>query len=81
MGTAPRYAETVTPDTEIVFTVTESPEGGFQASAVGHSIHTQAESLDELRAALQDAVRCHFEEVDRPSSIRLHVVRDEVIPA
>jgi predicted RNase H-like HicB family nuclease len=81
MGTAPRYAETVTPGTEIVFTVTESPEGGFEASAVGHSIHTQAESLDELRAALQDAVRCHFEEVDRPSSIRLHVVRDEVIPA
>lgn len=68
-------------EVEIVFTVSESPEGGFEASAVGHSIYTQAESFDELRTAVQDAVRCHFEEADRPTLIRLHVVRDEVIPA
>ncbi len=69
------------PDVEIVFSVSESPEGGYEAKALGHSIYTQAESFDELRVAVQDAVRCHFDEAERPSLIRLHVVRDEVIPA
>lgn len=64
---------------EIIFLVEESAEGGYEASAVGHSIFTQAESLDELRAMVQDAVRCHFDEDDRPSLIRLHLVKDEVI--
>ena len=75
------YPETAMADVEIVFSVSESSEGGYEAKALGHSIYTQAETLDELRAAVQDAVRCHFDEAERPSSIRLHVVRDEVIPA
>lgn len=29
----------------------------------------------------RDAVACHFGENDKPSMIRLHFVRDEVIPA
>jgi len=58
-----------------------TPEGGYEAKALGYSIHTQAETLDELRAPVQDAVRCHFDEAERPSLVRLHVVRDEVIPA
>ncbi len=68
-------------DVEIAFSVSESPEGGYEAKALGSSIYTQAETLDELRAAVQDAVRCHFDEAERPSLIRLHVVRDEVNPA
>lgn len=67
-------------DVEIVFSVSESPEGGFEAKALGHSIFTEADSLEELRSAVQDAVRCHFDDTERPSLIRLHVVRDEVIP-
>ena len=53
-------------DTEIIFAVEEAPEGGFVARALGHSIHTQAETLEELKAMVQDAVRCHFEDVARP---------------
>lgn len=68
-------------DSEIVFLVEESPEGGYQAKALGHSIYTQADTLDELRDMAQDAVRCHFDEGDRPPVIRLHIVKDEVIPA
>jgi hypothetical protein len=68
-------------DVEIVFSISESPEGGYEAKALGHSIYTQAETLDELRVALRDAVRCHFDAAERPSLIRLRVVRDEVIPA
>ncbi|MBI2818012.1 MAG: 2-oxoisovalerate dehydrogenase [Acidobacteria bacterium] len=68
-------------DREIIFMIEESPEGGYEARALGYAIFTQAETLDELKEMVQDAVRCHFEEQRRPSVIRLHWVRDEVIPA
>ena len=64
---------------EIVFEVTESPDGGYEARARDESIFTEAGSMDDLKAMVQDAVRCHFEEADRPKQIRLHLVRDEVI--
>ncbi len=66
---------------EIIFVVEEAPEGGLLARALGESIFTQAESLEELHAQVRDAVRCHFEEGAAPKLIRLHFVRDEVIPA
>ena len=66
---------------EVIFAVEESPEGGYQARALGYSIFTQADSLDDLRRAVREAVQCHFEEDSRPSVIRLHIVKDEVIPA
>ena len=68
-------------DSEIIFTVVESPEGGYEARALGQSIYTQGDTLKELKAMVQDAVRCHFDEGSRPRVIRLHLVRDEVIPA
>ena len=68
-------------DREIIFLVEESPEGGYEARALGHSIFTQAESLEELRNMLRDAVACHFDSENKPSLIRLHLVKDEVIPA
>ena len=68
-------------ETEIIFTVQESPEGGYETRALGFSIYTQADTLDELKAMVQDAVRCHFEPQSAPRLIRLHVVKDEVIPA
>jgi hypothetical protein len=49
-------------DTEIIFSVEESPEGGYEAKALGHPIFTQADTLDELRVMIRDAVRCHFDE-------------------
>jgi hypothetical protein len=67
-------------DTEIIFTVSESLEGGYEAKALGHAIFTQGDTIEELRAMVQDAVRCHFDDGDLPRLIRLHVVKDEVIP-
>jgi hypothetical protein len=58
---------------EIIFIVEEDPEGGLTARALGHSIFTEADSAEELQEQVRDAVRCHFEEEDRPSIIRLHV--------
>jgi predicted RNase H-like HicB family nuclease len=64
---------------EVLFEVIESPEGGYEARAVNHSIFTEGDTLDELRAMVREAVECHFEEAERPRLIRLHLVRDEVI--
>ena len=68
-------------DSEIIFVVEEAPEGGFDARALGHSIFTQAGTLEELRAMVRDAVSVHFAEEERPRMIRLHFVRDEVLSA
>jgi hypothetical protein len=64
---------------EIIFLIEESEEGGYKAKALGYSIYTQAEDLDGLKEAVRDAVRCHFEEEERPQIIRLHMVKDEVV--
>ena len=66
---------------EVIFAVEESPEGGYEARALGHSIFTEADSLEELREMVRDAVRCHFDTDSIPAVIRLHFVHDEVIPA
>jgi hypothetical protein len=68
-------------DSEIIFTVEEAPEGGYEARALGHAIFTQAESMDELREMVRDAVRCYFDSDAVPAVIRLHFVHDEVITA
>ncbi len=65
--------------TEIHFIVEEAPEGGFVARAVGVDIFTEADDLASLHAQVRDAVRCHFDETDRPSLIRLHITREEVL--
>jgi hypothetical protein len=69
-------------NSEIIFEIVESIDGGYEAKALGHSIFTEADTADELKSMLRDAVRCHFEDSkDAPRVIRLHWVRDEVIPA
>ena len=64
---------------EILFLVEEAPEGGFTARALGHSIYTEADTWDDLKVAIQDALACHFDPDQRPRVIRLHYLREEVI--
>ena len=64
---------------EIIFVIEDAPEGGYTAHALGASIYTEADDLQQLHAAVRDAVRCHFEDTEAPTIIRLHFVRDEVI--
>ena len=66
---------------EIFFLIKESPEGGFEAEALGQAIFTEADTVEELKSQIKDAVSCHFEEKDRPAIIRLRFVREEVIAA
>jgi hypothetical protein len=65
---------------EIIIIVEESPEGGFIAKALGESIFTEAESMDQLKINVKEAVKTHFEEGEHPKIIRLHFTREELIP-
>jgi hypothetical protein len=65
---------------ELIFVVSDDPEGGYTAKALGQSIFTQAETWKELQEQIRDAVDCHFDQ-NKPNTIHLHYVRDEVIAA
>lgn len=67
--------------TEIIFIVEEAPDGGYTARALSASIYTEADTMDSLREAVRDAVKCHFDEDLRPRIIRLHRTHEEVIAA
>lgn len=66
---------------EIIFEICEDDvDGGYVASALGYGIHTQANTLDELRDNIREAVNCHFDDTMAPPQIiRLHSVHDEVL--
>jgi len=66
---------------EIIFAVNEDEvDGGYSATALGYGICTQAETMEELRTMVRDAVACYFDEANpAPRIIRLHFVRDEVL--
>lgn len=66
---------------ESIFQVEKSQEGCYTARALGASIFTEADDLEDLHAQARDAVRCHFDEGEAPALIRLHFVRDEVVIA
>ncbi len=64
---------------EIIFIVEDSKEGGFEAKALGFPIFTEADTFEDIKKMVQDAVICHFEEAARPRVIRLHMVREELL--
>ncbi len=64
---------------EIIFAVEDAPEGGYNARALGASIFTQAETLDELRENVREAVEVFYGDEAAPKVIRLHYVREELI--
>ena len=66
---------------EIIFLVEDADEGGFTARALGESIFTDGNDLDDLRKNIRDAVSCHFDPETKPKVIRLHFVSEEVIAA
>ena len=66
---------------ELIFEIRDAQEGGYCARALGLAIFTEAETWDELRDNIRDAVSLHFDEAaERPRLLQLHYVRDELIP-
>jgi hypothetical protein len=46
---------------ELIVEVRDAEEGGYFARGLGHAIFTEAETWDELRANVVEAVSVHFE--------------------
>lgn len=63
---------------EIIFLVEESPEGGYEAKALGYSIFTDGDDLKQLEANVRDALTTHFEPEERPNIVCLHMVKEVV---
>lgn len=65
---------------ELVFDVTQEADGGLVAECLTESIFTQADNWEELRQNVREAVAAYyFDRTERPSTLRLHLVRDEVL--
>lgn len=64
---------------EIVFSVTQEADGGLVAECLSHDIFTQGDTWAALRANVQEAVAAYFFDQPKPTYIRLHLVRDEVL--
>lgn len=62
---------------EIIFLIESAPEGGYTAKALGHSIFTEGESSEDLKANIREAVLAHFEEGKHPKIVRMHYVHEE----
>jgi predicted RNase H-like HicB family nuclease len=66
---------------ELIFEIRDAEEGGYFARALGQSIVTQADTWDDLRANVLEAVSLHFEDkAMRPRLVQMHYVKDELIP-
>ena len=61
---------------EIIFVVENAPEGGYSARALGESIFTEADDLEELHRNVREAVLCHFGEVAAPKAVRFRLTRE-----
>ena len=64
---------------ELVFEVTQEADGGYCAECLTESIFTQADNWDELRRNVVEAVSAYFFDQKPPASVRLHLVKDEVV--
>ena len=60
---------------ELVFEATQASDGGFVAEALGESIMTQADTWDELRENVREAVKAFYFDQSAPRRLRLHLVR------
>jgi predicted RNase H-like HicB family nuclease len=66
---------------EIIFLVEEALEGGYTAKALGESIFTEGDTMEEIKVNIKEAVECHFDEGNKPKLIRFHLIKEEVIAA
>lgn len=62
---------------ELIFEIRDAEEGGFCARALGHAIFTEAETWDELRTNVLEAVE---DSAAQPRLVQMHYVRDELLP-
>lgn len=65
---------------ELIFEVIQESDGGYVAECLTENIFTQADDWEGLRGNVKDAVSgYYFDKEEKPQSLRLHLVRDEVL--
>jgi predicted RNase H-like HicB family nuclease len=64
---------------ELIFEVTQESDGGFIAEALGENIVTEADTWEQLRANVKEAVEAYYFEENKPAYLRLHLRKDEVL--
>jgi len=65
---------------ELIFVIEEDPEGGYNAEAMGVSIITQGDTIEELKKNIIDAIKCHFDDESQiPQIIKLHYIKEEFL--
>ncbi len=66
---------------ELIFEVTQEAGGGFCTECLTEPIFTQADTWEQLRDNVREAVHAYYFDQPKnlPSSIRLHMVRDEIL--
>jgi len=64
---------------ELIFEITQEADGGFVAECLTESIFTQANTWEELRKQVRDAVEGYFFDQSKPEVIHLHFIRDEIL--
>lgn len=61
--------------TELVFEVVQEADGGYCAECLTEDVFTQADTWDDLRHNVLEAVAAHFFDRPGPASVRLCMVR------
>lgn len=66
---------------ELIFEVAQEADGGFVAECLTESIVTEADTWERLRANVREVVQAFYFDAPEltPQTIRLHLVRDEVL--
>ncbi|HEY3439360.1 MAG TPA: 2-phospho-L-lactate guanylyltransferase [Paludibaculum sp.] len=64
---------------ELVFEVVQEADGGYCAECLTESIFTEGETWEQLREDVLEATAAFYFDRPRPSRIRLHLVRDEIL--
>jgi len=65
---------------ELVFEVVQEADGGYCSECLTEGIFTEGETWDELRKKVLEATALFHFDRPRPARVRLHLVRDEVLP-
>jgi hypothetical protein len=66
---------------ELIFDVTIDEDGRLLAEGRGDSIFTDGADWEDLKANVQEVVEAFYFDQPKPSIVRLHMVRDEVLLA
>jgi predicted RNase H-like HicB family nuclease len=64
---------------DLVFEVVQEADGGFCAECLTETIYTQGDTWEELRANVRDVIAAYYFDCEAPDTVRLHLVRDEVL--